>query len=66
MTFMMSPSPDPVSQIIEFLLLGHKRWGAQHLDNVFNEESNLKSYVVAGTIRTGARFLPVLFGSPPP
>jgi hypothetical protein len=66
MTFRMSLSPDPASRIIGFLSRRLKKRGTQHLDNTFNKEAKLKSYVVAGTVRTSARFLPVLFGSPPP
>jgi hypothetical protein len=66
MTFRMSPSPDPASLIIGFLMWRLKMRRTQHLDNAFSKEANLKSYVVAGTVRTSARFFPVLFGSPPP
>jgi hypothetical protein len=66
MSFKMSLSPDPLSQILGFLPWRRKRQGTQHFDNTFNKETKLDSYPVAGTVRTGVGFLPVLFGSPPP
>jgi hypothetical protein len=66
MAFKMSPSPDPMSQILGFLPCRLKKQGIQHLDNAFNKEMKLDSYPIAGTVRTSAGFLPVLFGSPPP
>jgi hypothetical protein len=66
MTFKMAPSPDPASQILEFLPQRLKRWETQYLDNAFSKEVKLSSYVIADTIRTSARFLPMLFGSPSP
>jgi hypothetical protein len=66
MSFKMSPSPDPTTQILGFLLWRLKRKGTQHLDNAFNKEMKLDSYPAASTVRTNAGFLPVLFGSPPP
>jgi hypothetical protein len=66
MSFKMSPSLDPTSQIIGFLPWRLKRQGTQYLDNAFNKETKLDSYPVVGTVRTSAGFLPVLFGSPPP
>ena len=35
-------------------------WRARHLDNAFNKETKLSSYVVAGTGKADAGFLPVL------
>jgi hypothetical protein len=66
MTFKMSPSPDPMSQILGFLPQRLKRRGTQHLDNTFSKEAKLNNYAIAGTVRTSVGFLPVLFGSPPP
>jgi hypothetical protein len=66
MSFKMSPSPDPTTQILGFLPWRLKRKGTQHLDNAFNKETKLDSYPVASTVRTSAGFLPALFGSPPP
>jgi hypothetical protein len=66
MAFKMSPSPDPMSQILGFLPRRLKRQETQHLDNVFSKEVKLNSYAVVDTVRTSARFLLMLFGSPPP
>jgi hypothetical protein len=66
MTFKISPSPDPTSLILGFLPQRLKRQETQHLDNAFSKEVKLNSYAFVGTVRTSARFLLMLFGSPPP